>query len=213
MIRSKAEYRFYLLCDEIARFGRQASRLDKLKAGCLWAYNRNLRRLEYYTNCRRDIIGRICRIYYKYRVRATGYKLGWCLAPNVFGPGLCIVHPGTVVVNRNVRFGCNSRLHTCVNIGANSGDPAAPMLGDNVYVGPGAKIFGNIIIGSDIAIGANAVVNRSFTENGVTIAGAPARIISDKGSKKLIIDAVKAAEKISPKYAYAYKSICEGAGK
>lgn len=53
----------------------------------------------------------------------------------------------------------------------------APRLGDNVYIGPGAKIFGPIEIGDNVAIGANAVVNKSFPDS-VTIAGVPAKIIS-----------------------------------
>ncbi len=60
-------------------------------------------------------------------------------------------------------------------------------IGNNVYIGPGARIFGDIEIADGIAIGANAVVNRSFLEPGITIAGVPARKISDKGSKGLLI--------------------------
>ena len=59
--------------------------------------------------------------------------------------------------------------------------------GDNVYIGPGAMLFGPIRIADDIAIGANAVVNRSFLEPGITIAGAPAMKISDHGSEGLVI--------------------------
>lgn len=55
------------------------------------------------------------------------------------------------------------------------------IIGKHVYIGPGAKIFGDIYIADDIAIGANAVVNKSFTTPGITVAGVPAKIISDKG--------------------------------
>jgi serine O-acetyltransferase len=51
-----------------------------------------------------------------------------------------------------------------------------------VYIAPGAKIYGAIEIADNIAIGANAVVNKSFLEPNITIAGVPARKISDKGS-------------------------------
>ena len=63
------------------------------------------------------------------------------------------------------------------NIGAYEG--GAPVIGDNVYIGPGAKIFGDITIGNNVSIGANAVVNRSFPDN-VIIAGVPAKVIKNK---------------------------------
>jgi serine O-acetyltransferase len=78
--------------------------------------------------------------------------------------------------------GANCRVHVCVNIGSRAGtDHMAPVIGDNVYIGPGAMIFGSIRIADDIAIGANSVVNLSFEEPGITIAGAPARKVSDRG--------------------------------
>jgi serine O-acetyltransferase len=68
-----------------------------------------------------------------------------------------------------------------VNIGG--WDGGNPRLGDNVYIGPGAKIFGDIDIASNIAIGANAVVNKSFMESGISIGGVPAVKVSDNGNK------------------------------
>lgn len=52
-----------------------------------------------------------------------------------------------------------------------------PVIGDNCYIGPGAKLFGDIRIGNNVAIGANSVVNKSFEDN-VTIAGVPAKIVN-----------------------------------
>jgi serine O-acetyltransferase len=76
-------------------------------------------------------------------------------------------------------------LHVCVNIGASGGNLEAPQIGDNVYIAPGAKIFGDIQIADNIAIGANGVVNKSFTTPNVTIAGVPARVIKNVGSEAL----------------------------
>lgn len=92
-----------------------------------------------------------------------------------------MVHRGTVVINKNARIGANCRVHVCVNIGDWNG--AAPSIGDNVYIGPGAKIFGGIEIASDIAIGANVVVNKSFMEKRISIAGVPAVKVSNRGNK------------------------------
>ena len=67
-------------------------------------------------------------------------------------------------------------------------------LGNNVYIGPGAKIFGDIKIADGIAIGANSVVNKSFTEPNIGIAGVPAQKINDKGSEKLVKKATEILE-------------------
>ncbi|MDQ0206986.1 serine acetyltransferase [Alkalicoccobacillus murimartini] len=62
----------------------------------------------------------------------------------------------------------------------------APKLGDGIYIGPGVKIFGEIEIADNIAIGANSVVNKSFLTPNKTIGNIPAREISDKGTLGLM---------------------------
>lgn len=74
-----------------------------------------------------------------------------------------------------------------VNIGTQAGDKdLAPTLGNNIYIAPGAKLFGKIIIEDNIAIRANSVVNKDFLEKNISIAGIPAVKISNKGSLNLI---------------------------
>ena len=65
------------------------------------------------------------------------------------------------------------------NIGTNQ---QSPIIGNNVWIGPGARIYGNIKIGNNVVIGANSVVNKTFPSN-ITIAGIPAKKINDKGYK------------------------------
>lgn len=160
--------------------GGRATWLQKVKKGDLWKYNIYLRKLEYAMN-RNTRFGKWLAIFYRLKLEKYSRRTGWTIPPNTFGPGLLIVHRGTVVVNKNAKIGANCRVHVCVNIGDWNG--AAPTLGDNVYIGPGAKIFGGIEIASNIAIGANAVVNKNFTEQGISIAGIPAVKISDKGNR------------------------------
>lgn len=54
-----------------------------------------------------------------------------------------------------------------------------PIIGNNVYIATGAKILGPIKIGSNVIIGANAVVINDVPNN-VTVAGIPAKIIKSK---------------------------------
>ena len=53
--------------------------------------------------------------------------------------------------------------------------------------GEDVKVFGDIVIGDNVAIGANSVVNASFPEGYMTIAGAPARKVSETPSTEFII--------------------------
>ena len=121
-----------------------------------------------------------------------GLTLGFSIPRNVFGPGLSLAHRGPIVVNDEVRVGENCRISHCVTIGTSpSSVNLAPRIGNNVFIGPGAVIVGPIEIADGIAIGANSYVDRSFTEQGITIAGVPARKISDKGQKEAYIRATE----------------------
>ena len=91
-------------------------------------------------------------------------------------------------------MGENCRCHIGVNIGASGylktaliDEQTAPIIGKNCYIGPGAKIYGPIHLADGIAIGANAVVNKSCSTGSVTLAGIPATIISEKGSDGMIV--------------------------
>ena len=127
----------------------------------------------------------------KYKFNSLSTKLNFFIMPNVFDYGLAIAHSGPIIVNDLAKIGKNCRISVGVNIGVNESinskggiDGDIPKLGDNIYIGPGAKIFGKIIIANNIAIGANAVVTKSFLEKNITIAGVPAKKISNKGTIK-----------------------------
>jgi len=99
------------------------------------------------------------------------------------GPGLHIGHFGGIVVSSRARIGRNCNLSHGVTIGlAVRGRHAGyPTIGDDVYIGPGAKIIGCVKVGNRVAIGANAVVTRDIPDDAVAV-GVPAAVISDKGS-------------------------------
>lgn len=152
-------------------------------------FYKSLRKAEYYTNNRHDLLGRIIGKLLRFRHSRLCDRYQWTIPINVFGPGLAIVHVGTIVVSGSAKIGKNCRIHVCTNIGhaPSKEGTGAPTLGDNVYIGPGAKLYGAITIGNNTAIGANAVVNTSFPEGDCTIGGVPARKISDKTSAGYIL--------------------------
>lgn len=123
------------------------------------------------------ILYKIIGIYYNLLYRRLSIKLGFSIPINCIDAGLSIAHYGTIVIFPHVKIGKNCRIHACVNIGASSGKLKAPKIGDNVYIGPGALLFGEIEIANRITIGANSTVNKScLTENAI-IADSPAIIV------------------------------------
>ena len=81
------------------------------------------------------------------------------------------------MINPNVRAGENCVLRGANCVGNNGTTDGNPVLGDNVELGYGAVIIGDITIAGNTIIGANAVVNRSIEESG-TYVGVPARQVS-----------------------------------
>jgi serine O-acetyltransferase len=104
------------------------------------------------------------------------------------GPGLSIPHFGGIVVAAKAVIGKNCLISHQVTIGAvlrGEKRGACPRIGDDVYIGPGAKLFGDIKIGNNVAIGANSVVNKDIPDNAVVV-GVPGQVISLKGTEGII---------------------------
>jgi serine O-acetyltransferase len=91
-----------------------------------------------------------------------------------FGPRLVLIHATGVVINSAVRGGADLRIEHQVTIGAER--RRAPVLGDGVFIGAGAKIIGSVCIGDDVRVGANAVVVDDVPAH-CTVVGVPARIV------------------------------------
>lgn len=132
----------------------------------------NLRKWEYHKNSNHVLRAKFYRV-------TTGYwesRTGVLIPPNVVDVGLSIGHVGPIIINPYCEIGRRCRIHVGVNIGAGAINKPGkcPKIGDDVYIGPGAKIFGNVTIASGCKIGANAVVNRTFPNANKTIVGVPA---------------------------------------
>jgi len=112
------------------------------------------------------------------------YKFGISISYRTeIGSGLYIGHFGGIIINQKAVIGKNCNLSHQITLGvANRGvRKGYPMIGDNVYIGPGAKVIGNVHVGNNVAIGANCVVTRDTPDNSVVV-GIPGRIISSEGS-------------------------------
>lgn len=104
------------------------------------------------------------------------------------GKGFYIGHFGNIIIGSKVVIGeyCNISQGVTVGQAGRGGKQLSPVIGNRVYMGPGAKIFGGIKIEDNVAIGANAVVSRDLPENAVAV-GVPAQIVSFNSSKDFII--------------------------
>ena len=86
-----------------------------------------------------------------------------------------------MVINSKAIIGEYCTIQQCVNIGRNHSVDDVPRIGNRVYIGPGAKLFGKIKIADECAIGAGAVVTKSFLNPGMNIVGNPAH---EQGKRK-----------------------------
>src|SRR5262249_15427833 len=91
-----------------------------------------------------------------------------------FGPRFVLIHSTGVVINGQVRGGSGIHIEHQVTIGAER--RSCPRLGDDVFIGAGAKIVGPVVIGSHTRIGANAVVVADVPDYAAAV-GVPARIV------------------------------------
>ena len=101
------------------------------------------------------------------------------------GPGFYIGHYGGITISGLARIGRNVDISQLVTIsvsgkGENRG---VPTIGDDVYIAQGTKIFGKIHVGSNVKIGANAVVYRDIPDNAIVVLDPGHKIISFKGNR------------------------------
>ena len=113
----------------------------------------------------------VYKLMYKFAQIITGIELP-CEVP--VGRNFIIEHSGGIVVSGFARFGDDCRIRNGVVIGlARVDDPCAPQIGNDVDIGTGAKVLGNIRIGNHVRIGANAVVICDVPDNCIAV-GVPA---------------------------------------
>lgn len=97
------------------------------------------------------------------------------------GKNLLIDHGSGVVIGETTIIGDNCTIYQGVTLGGTGKETGKrhPTIGNNVFIGSGAKILGNITIGNNCKIGANSVVLRDIPDNSTAV-GIPAKIIKNK---------------------------------
>ncbi|MFC4307843.1 hypothetical protein ACFPN2_02010 [Steroidobacter flavus] len=102
-------------------------------------------------------------------------------------------HPYGIVLHRQAVIGHRVTIMQQVMIGSRDGDPnIAPVIGDDVVIGAGARILGDVRIGKGATIGANAVVTRDIPP-GATVVGADRIVATSRNSATVGGEAAKVA--------------------
>lgn len=110
--------------------------------------------------------------YYRYKI----FKRYNCIiSPSAeIGENLKLPHPTGVVIGLDAKIGYNCTIYQQVTIGQKN--EKYPSIGNGVTIYPGAKVVGDVKIGNNVVIGANAVVLKDLPDNCIAV-GVPARII------------------------------------
>lgn len=137
-----------------------------------WKYQFYLRHSEYWYN-NGSVFSYIMRFYWRRKKNKLGMMLGIDIKENCVDKGLMIFHEGFIMINGNAHIGENCRMVGNICIGNQQRGKGAPNIGDNVFIGVGASIIGNISIPNGVQIGAGAVVTKSCKENDILV-GIPA---------------------------------------
>ena len=134
-----------------------------------------LRKAEFHTNSHHLLRGK----YYRYRLFNYETRNRMFIPMNAIDKGINIAHIGDIVINDNARVGKNVKIYPGIVIGNNEfkDHVKCPIIGDNVFIGPGVKIIGDIRIVDNCIIAANSVVTKSIEEPNSVVAGIPAKVI------------------------------------
>lgn len=196
-ISNKRELAFSIMADNMMNTGKFNRSLKSKILGLLIPQYKILRYLKLMRKCQyydyKPKRGGVLGIYYRYLYAIIGGSLGYSIGFHVFGYGLTLNHYGTIIVGDTNRIGNFALIDTCTNIG-----DAKSIIGNYLYVGPGVKIIKHVELGDNVMIGANSVVNKSFSNGNVVIAGVPAEIkktqkpwyIVDKEDVKKRVEAI-----------------------
>lgn len=189
MILTKKDLHSYLKIDKEAQglTGKSFWKdllLGNFKEWYIWNLTKKLRHFEYAKNTyeNKHSFFHFLRYIIKKRSYSTlQLKTGIYISPNVFGPGINIVHPGYIWASSTSKIGKNCTILPRVLLGKKRSGLPQPciIIGDDCYIGTGATILGPISIGNNVTIAAGAVVVKDVPDNCI-VAGNPAKVIKIK---------------------------------
>lgn len=165
---------------DMSRLSRNGSFLTKLKI-CLISHTFHLvllYRIGKYMS-KIPVVGGVLRVFFESIIRIV-YSSDISLKSKI-GPGLVIIHGHDIVIGGSVCIGCNCKILNGVTLGNKDTESPInqqPTLGDNVVVGSGAKILGQIKIGDNVVVGANSVVINNVPDNNTAV-GVPSRNVGN----------------------------------
>lgn len=170
IIKNKKELRFYLMADRMMNKGSFKRSIARFfVSDSIMEFLSSMRKYSYYKN-KRDLFSTFISFFYGYKFRKYSLKLGFSINCDSLGYGVVIPHYGTIVVGAN-DIGNYAVLHTSTCISGNG-----KVIGNGLYLGTGAKITTKVVLGDNVSIAANSVVNKSFPEGNCLLAGVPAII-------------------------------------
>lgn len=190
-ISSKDEFKYFLSKD-IERRGGKPRFVDYILHNEWWYvyhFLYHLRCLELYTNVvptnpLKKTLYKLFRYYHFYRYKHLSFKLHIIIYPNTCGPGLKISHCGDFThIAKYCSLGENCEILPGVVFGKKDNNSNKSVVGNNCFIGLGARILGTVNIGNNVVIGANSVVTKDIPDNTV-VGGVPAKIIKQNNNEE-----------------------------
>ena len=173
MISSKKELQFYIMADRIMSGRRPKSSVKEILADWIYGnppilkYLKVMRNYSYYEK-QTGVCKTLKTRWYTRKYLLLGQRLGFTIDKDVLGYGVCIPHYGTIIIGSRNRIGNYAVIHTstCITEGEK-------VIGDAFYLSAGAKVVGDIILGDEVSVSSNSVVNHSYDSH-VLLVGSPA---------------------------------------
>lgn len=132
------------------------------------------------------VVYRIGNWFYKKKMRIVSKLISylnrflfatWLPSSATIGKNFTVGYWGLgIVIHSNTVIGDNCQVNQNVTIGRNFGDKIVPIIGNDVYIGVGSVVFGEIKIGNNVIIGSNSLINKDVPDN-CTVVGNPMKII------------------------------------
>lgn len=126
--------------------------------------------------------------WHKYQKNRIGRMYSWEIPYDCCDAGLHLWH-ANVIINDGAKIGKNALFHGNNCIGRKDDTPEGnktAIIGDNLNIGVGSNIIGEVVLGDNVTIGANSLVLKSFPSGNCVIAGCPAKLIKHIGEETCI---------------------------